>query len=115
MLSDTVRMGGKPVSLTSDRMELVALRLSIAMACQECNVQTPDLPVLGRSMADLTRMGKQHERGWKNLLAALTQKVKMVKEITISDFLTKVEISARRNSIVSTGTPANSQTKWRLS
>jgi hypothetical protein len=62
----------------TNSMELVTLRVSLAQACQVCRVETPDLPVLGKSFEQLCLMAKTKERGWNTLANALKERLQQL-------------------------------------
>jgi hypothetical protein len=69
------RRGGRVQTLTPDRLELVTLRVSVALACQQAGVESRDLPILGKEMRDLARMANKHTRGWNSLVAVLVERL----------------------------------------
>jgi len=55
-----------PFTIT-DSMEIVMLRVSIGEVAQALHVETPELPVMGKTLEQLAIMAKHNERGWNTL------------------------------------------------
>jgi hypothetical protein len=56
-------------------IELVTLRVSIAQSCQAARVETPELPIIGKSFEELCVMAKTKERGWNTLATVLKERL----------------------------------------
>jgi hypothetical protein len=62
----------------TESIELVTLRVSVAQSCQAAHVETPELPVLGKSFEQLCLMAKTKERGWNTLADALKERLQQL-------------------------------------
>jgi len=79
-----------------NQLELKTLRVMVGIVCRDYGVETPALRVLGKSVDDIIAMARLRERGWDELLIALSEKRKCMREITIADILTDSEIDRAR-------------------
>lgn len=55
-----------PFTMT-DSMELVGLRVAIGKIANKLSIETPALPVKGKTTEDLIVLAKTNERGWNTL------------------------------------------------